>query len=41
MKRIVPILIIVAVVGGLSATFWYLWKKSHVPPVVYSTYPLS
>lgn len=37
MKRIVPILVILAIVGGLGGTFYYLWKKSRKPAVTWQT----
>ena len=37
MKRIVPILVMLAIVGGLGGTFYYLWKKSRKPAVTWQT----
>jgi len=37
MRRIVSILIAVLVLGGFGGTFFYLWKKSQKPKVVYAT----
>lgn len=37
MKRFVPIVIVLAAVGVLSSTFYYLWSKSRRPAVVYQT----
>jgi HlyD family secretion protein len=37
MRRIVSILIAVLVLGGFGGTFFYLWKKSQKPKVVFAT----
>ena len=37
MKRIIPALIVLAIVGLGAGTMWWLWKKSQKPPVVAKT----
>ena len=37
MKRVVPVLVTLVAVVGLVGTFWYLWKKSHVPEQTFET----
>ncbi|MBK9033340.1 MAG: efflux RND transporter periplasmic adaptor subunit [Myxococcales bacterium] len=37
MKRILPALIVLIIVGAGAATMWWLWKKSQKPPVVAKT----
>jgi HlyD family secretion protein len=37
MRRIISIAIVVAVLAGFGGTFFYLWKKSQKPKVVYDT----
>jgi len=37
MKRFVTAVVVLVLVGGLFGTFFYLWKQSRKPPVVFET----
>jgi HlyD family secretion protein len=37
MRRVLTVLLAVALLGLFAGTMWYLWRKAHKPPTVYRT----